>query len=318
MFDVTALGEILIDFTPCGKSAAGQRIFEQNPGGAPANVLTCLSKCGKKTAFIGKVGKDMHGAFLKSVLEENDICTDGLLEDENAFTTLAFVALSDSGERSFSFARKPGADTCLTKEEIRKDLIANSKVFHIGSLSLTSEPVKSATFYALELAKEYGCIISYDPNYRAPLWDSREKAVEGMRSVLSYVDVMKISDEETELLTGISEPEMAAKKLIENGISIVAVTLGADGALICTKEGCEHVKGYQVRMVDTTGAGDSFWGGFLTQLLESGKMPSEVSLKEAAAFADYGNAVASLCVEKRGAIPAMPTKAEVEKRIKGL
>ena len=318
MFDVTALGEILIDFTPCGKSAAGQRIFEQNPGGAPANVLTCLSKCGKKTAFIGKVGKDMHGAFLKSVLEENDICTDGLLEDENVFTTLAFVALSDSGERSFSFARKPGADTCLTKEEIRKDLIANSKVFHIGSLSLTSEPVKSATFYALELAKEYGCIISYDPNYRAPLWDSREKAIEGMRSVLSYVDVMKISDEETELLTGISDPEMAAKKLIENGISIVAVTLGADGALICTKEGCEHVKGYQVRIVDTTGAGDSFWGGFLTQLLESGKMPSEVSLKEAAAFADYGNAVASLCVEKRGAIPAMPTKAEVEKRIKGL
>ena len=318
MFDVTALGEILIDFTPCGKSVAGQRIFEQNPGGAPANVLTCLSKCGKKTAFIGKVGKDMHGAFLKSVLEENDICTDGLLEDENVFTTLAFVALSDSGERSFSFARKPGADTCLTKEEIRKDLIANSKVFHIGSLSLTSEPVKSATFYALELAKEYGCIISYDPNYRAPLWDSREKAVEGMRSVLSYVDVMKLSDEETELLTGISEPEMAAKKLLENGISIVAVTLGADGALICTKEGCEHVKGYQVRIVDTTGAGDSFWGGFLTQLLESGKMPSEVSLKEAAAFADYGNAVASLCVEKRGAIPAMPTKAEVEKRIKGL
>ena len=318
MFDMTALGEILIDFTPCGKSAAGQRIFEQNPGGAPANVLTCLSKCGKKTAFIGKVGKDMHGAFLKSVLEENDICTDGLLEDENAFTTLAFVALSDSGERSFSFARKPGADTCLTKEEIRKDLIANSKVFHIGSLSLTSEPVKSATFYALELAKEYGCIISYDPNYRAPLWDSREKAIEGMRSVLSYVDVMKISDEETELLTGISDPEMAAKKLIENGISIVAVTLGADGALICTKEGCEHVKGYQVRIVDTTGAGDSFWGGFLTQLLESEKMPSEVSLKEAAAFADYGNAVASLCVEKRGAIPAMPTKAEIEKRMKGL
>lgn len=318
MFDVTALGEILIDFTPCGKSAAGQRIFEQNPGGAPANVLTCLSKCGKKTAFIGKVGKDMHGAFLKSVLEENDICTDGLLEDENVFTTLAFVALSDSGERSFSFARKPGADTCLKKEEIRKDLIANSKVFHIGSLSLTSEPVKSATFYALELAKEYGCIISYDPNYRAPLWDSREKAIEGMRSVLSFVDVMKLSDEETELLTGISDPETAAKKLLENGISIVAVTLGADGALICTKEGCERVKGYQVQMVDTTGAGDSFWGGFLTQLLDSGKMPCEVSLKEAAAFADYGNAVASLCVEKRGAIPAMPTKAEIEKRMKGL
>lgn len=317
MFDVTALGEILIDFTPCGKSPAGQRIFEQNPGGAPANVLACLRKCGKKTALIGKVGKDMHGAFLKSVLEDNEICTDGLIEDENVFTTLAFVALSDSGERSFSFARKPGADTCLTKDEIRKELIADSKIFHVGSLSLTSEPARSATFYALELAKEQGCIISYDPNYRAPLWDSKEAAMEGMRSVLPYVDLIKISDEETELLTGISDPEAAAKKLVAGGISVAAVTLGADGALVCTKDGSKQVKGYEAQMIDTTGAGDSFWGGFLTQLLDSGKKPCEVTLEEAAAFANYGNAVASLCVEKRGAIPAMPTPEEIAKRMKG-
>lgn len=315
MIDVTALGEILIDFTPCGKSEDGQRIFEQNPGGAPANVLACLNKCGKKTAFIGKVGQDMHGKFLKGVLEESGIITEGVVEDAKVFTTLAFVALSDTGERSFSFARKPGADTCLTQEELKEELIHDSKVFHIGSLSLTTEPAKGTTFKALQAAKDAGCIISYDPNYRAPLWDSKEVAIEGMRSVVSYVDVMKISDEETALLTDIAEPEGAAKKLVEMGVSIVAVTLGADGALVCTKEGTAVVPGYKANMVDTTGAGDSFWGGFLNCLLESGKKPSEISLDEATSFAKYGNAVASLCVEKRGAIPAMPTIDEIMKRL---
>lgn len=315
MFDVVALGEILIDFTPCGKSAAGQRIFEQNPGGAPANVLTCLSKCGKQTAFIGKVGADMHGEFLKSVLEENQICTDGVITDENVFTTLAFVALSDTGERSFSFARKPGADTCITQDELKEDLIRDSKIFHLGSLSLTAEPAKETTFKALEVAKENGCIVSYDPNYRAPLWESREAAVEGMRSVISFVDVMKISDEETELLTDKKDPKEAAAALLEKGVSVVAVTLGAEGALVCTKEGSVIVPGYKANMVDTTGAGDSFWGGFLYKLLESEKHPKDVTLEEAASFAKFGNAVASLCVEKRGAIPAMPTLEEIAARL---
>lgn len=318
--DVVALGEILIDFTPWGKSEAGQRLFEQNPGGAPANVLTALSKFGRKTAFIGKVGKDMHGEFLKEVLVENGIETDGLVEDENVFTTLAFVALSEEGERSFSFARKPGADTCLTEDEVRKDLIKESKIFHIGSLSLTAEPAKSTTWKALEIAKESGCIISYDPNYRAPLWDTKDDAIREMRSVIPFVDVMKLSDEETELLTGIKKPEDAAFKLIEQGVSIVAVTLGAEGALIATKEGCAHVAGYPAKMVDTTGAGDSFWGGFLHRLLESdefaqGKPLAEITLEEAMEFAKFGNAVASICVEKRGAIPAMPTLEEVEVRL---
>lgn len=315
IYDVTALGEILIDFTPCGQSEAGQRLFEQNPGGAPANVLTALSKFGRKTAFIGKVGKDMHGSFLKEVLVENGICTDGLVEDEDAFTTLAFVALSEAGERSFSFARKPGADTCLTEEELKKELIAESKVFHIGSLSLTAEPVKSTTFKALEVAKAAGCIISYDPNYRPPLWDTKEVAVREMRSVVPYVDVMKLSDEETALLTDIAEPEGAAKKLLAQGVKIVAVTLGADGALIATKDGCVHVAGFPAKMVDTTGAGDSFWGGFLHKLLESNKAVEEITLDEAAEFTRFGNAVASLCVEKRGAIPAMPTLEEVKERL---
>lgn len=316
MIDVTALGEILIDFTPCGNSEAGQRVFEQNPGGAPANVLACLNKCGKKTAFIGKVGNDMHGQFLVDVLNDSGICTDGVIVDDTVFTTLAFVALSDSGERSFSFARKPGADTCLMCEELKEELIRDCKVFHIGSLSLTAEPVKRTTFEALEIAKQAGCIISYDPNYRAPLWDSKEVAVKGMRSVLAYVDVMKLSDEETALLTDIVEPEGAAKKLVDMGVSVVAVTLGADGALVCTKEGSRIVPGFKADMVDTTGAGDSFWGGFLKCLLDSGKRPEDIGLEEAAEFAMYGNAVASLCVEKRGAIPAMPSVEEIEERLK--
>lgn len=315
MIDVTALGEILIDFTPYGKSEAGQRVFEQNPGGAPANVLACLNKCGKKTAFIGKVGNDMHGQFLVDVLNDSEICTDGVVVDDSVFTTLAFVALSDTGERSFSFARKPGADTCLTQEELKEEIIRDSKVFHIGSLSLTAEPARGTTFKALEIAKEAGCIVSYDPNYRAPLWDSKEAAIEGMRSVVSYVDVMKISDEETALLTDIVEPEGAARKLVDMGVSIVAVTLGADGALVCTKEGSIVIKGFKADMVDTTGAGDSFWGGFLKCLLDSEKEPEDVSLQEAAEFTTYGNAVASLCVEKRGAIPAMPTLDEIKERL---
>ena len=316
-YDVVALGEILIDFTPCGNSEVGQRLFEQNPGGAPANVLTALSKFGRKTAFIGKVGKDMHGAFLKEVLVENGIGTEGLVEGEDAFTTLAFVALSDEGERSFSFARKPGADTCLNISELKEELIRESKVFHIGSLSLTAEPVKSTTYKALEIAKEAGCIISYDPNYRAPLWESKDVAIQEMRSVIPYVDVMKLSDEETELLTGITKPENAAFKLIEQGVSVVAVTLGADGALIATKEGCAHVAGYPANMVDTTGAGDSFWGGFLHKLLENtlaGNLET-LTLEDVVEFATFGNAVASLCVERRGAIPAMPTIEEVKERL---
>ena len=315
MMDVTALGEILIDFTPCGKSEAGQNLFEQNPGGAPANVLACLNKCGKKTAFIGKVGNDIHGRFLVDVLKKSGICTDGVVVDDSVFTTLAFVALSDSGERSFSFARKPGADTCLTQNELKEELIKDSKIFHVGSLSLTAEPARGTTFKALEIAKSAGCIVSYDPNYRAPLWASKEAAIAGMRSVIPFVDVMKLSDEETALLTDIEDPEGAAKKLVNMGVAIVAVTLGARGALICTKEGGVKVDGYQADMVDTTGAGDSFWGGFLKCLLDSGKQPEDVSLAEAVEFTRYGNAVASLCVEKRGAIPAMPSVEAIEERL---
>ena len=317
MFDVTTLGELLIDFTPCGKSEAGMRLFEQNPGGAPGNVLAALNKCGLKTAFLGKIGNDMHGQFLKETLENAGICTDGLIVDDSVFTTLAFVALNDAGERSFSFARKPGADTMIRPEEVSEEILKDSRIFHVGSLSLTDEPAKSATLYALKKAKEFGCTISYDPNYRAALWSSKDAAISGMREVLPFVDVMKMSDEETELLTGIKEPAEAAAYLVEHGIPLVAVTLGAEGAYVCTKEGGQVVPGFKSQVVDTTGAGDSFWGGFLYMLVKSGKKPAEVTLSEAASFARFANALASLCVQKRGGIPAMPELGEIEKRLEG-
>ncbi len=315
MYDVTALGELLIDFTPSGTSEAGMRIFEQNPGGAPANALAVLAKLGKKTAFIGKVGDDMHGAFLKETLEKAGIDATGLVVDPEVFTTLAFVSLNAQGERQFSFARKPGADTCLRSEEVNLEILKDSRIFHVGSLSLTDEPSRGATIFAVKQAREAGRIVSYDPNYRPLLWKSRESAMEGMRVVLPYVNVMKLSDEETGLLTDHDAPEEAAKVLFEGGISLVAVTLGKDGAYVYTREGGARVPGFLSQVVDTTGAGDSFWGGFLYQLVKSQKDPAEITLEEAKSFARFGNAVASLCVEKRGGIPAMPTMEQVEARL---
>lgn len=317
MFDIVALGELLIDFTKHGVSESGMKLFEQNPGGAPANLLTAATKLGLSTAFIGKVGTDLHGEFLKSVLEEQSINTDGLILDPNTFTTLAFVDLKENGERVFSFARKPGADTQLTKEELPISLLENTKVFHFGSLSLTDEPCRTATYEALKIAKQAGAIISYDPNYRAPLWNCVEEAIEQMRAPISYVDVMKISDEETELLTGQADPEVASQILVEQGVTIVIVTLGADGAFVRTKEGGIVVKGFKGNVVDTTGAGDSFWGGFLYQLVQSNKEISSLSLSELQQCVRFANAVAVRCVSKRGAIPAMPTLEEVMEQLQG-
>ncbi len=311
-FDVVALGEILIDMTYAGKSEAGQTLFEQNPGGAPANVLTAVQRLDGRTALIGKVGNDMHGEFLKATLERENIVTEGLLVDDSVFTTLAFVNLDANGDRSFSFARKPGADTCLCKEEIKLDLIKNTKIFHIGSLSLTDEPAKSASFYALDAAKQEGCIISYDPNYRASLWNSKEEAVAGMRSIIPYVDVIKISDEETELLTDKKDVYEAADALLLQGVSVVIVTMGKDGAIVRTKDGVVQSAAQTVQAVDTTGAGDAFMGGFLWQLAQSGKKPEMLTLSDVQAFADFSNKVSGFCVGRRGAICAMPFPQDLQ------
>lgn len=313
--DIVALGELLIDFTEAGYSQNGVKLFEQNPGGAPANLLTVASHMGYKTAFIGKVGSDMHGSFLKKTLEKEDIDTSAIIMDAHFFTTLAFVEIDENGERNFSFARKPGADTQLKVEELDEDLLSNCKIFHFGSLSLTDHPAKEATIAAVEMAKKAGAIISYDPNYRASLWENQEQAIEAMKMMMPAVDMLKVSDEESLLLTNANDYQTAVDILLSMGPKIVAVTLGADGVLLATKDKKEIVKGFKVQTVDTTGAGDSFWGGFLSHLLSlnaSEKGVDAIQWNELTECAKFGNGVAALCVQKRGGIPAIPTYKEVE------
>jgi len=309
--DITALGELLIDFTESGFSANGNRLFEQNPGGAPANLLTAAARLGSKTAFMGKVGKDMHGAFLKETLEKEGINTRGLIEAEDVFTTLAFVALSASGEREFSFARKPGADTCLRADELDLELIKNSRIFHFGSLSLTDEPAREATRKALAYARENGVIVTYDPNYRASLWPDPITASIQMKRHIGDVDIIKVSDNELEMITGQSGVKEGVRDLLSAGIRCVAVTLGADGALVSVGGVTKEIRAHDVAVVDTTGAGDAFFGGFLHGFLTSGLKIDEISPEDAARFTALGNAAAALCVGRRGGIPAMPLRVEV-------
>lgn len=315
LFDITTFGEILIDFTWQGVNESGQTLFAQNPGGAPANVAVAATKLGAHTAFLGKAGKDMHGEFLQSVLKAEGVETAGMILDENYFTTLAFVNVSENGERSFSFARKPGADTQIEKEELNVDILDNTCVFHVGSLSLTEQPARDTTIFAIRRAKEKGSIISYDPNYRASLWKDEETAKERMRSLVPYVDLMKLSDEETRLLTGKEDPVEAAEILFKSGVKIVAVTLGNKGAYLYCKDGGAQISGFTTKAVDTNGAGDSFWGGFLYCISKAGKKPEQFTMNELKEYVRFGNAVASLCVEKKGAIPAMPVLTEVEERM---
>ena len=316
IYDITVFGEILIDFTSQRLNEDGQMLYARNPGGAPANVAVAFSRLGAHTAFIGKAGEDMHGEFLRSVLQKENVDTRGMLLDKKYFTTLAFVEVNESGERTFSFARKPGADTQIQKEELDVDILDQTNIFHIGSLSLTDQPARDTTFYAVKRAKNKGSIISYDPNYRSSLWENEEIAKEHMRSLLPYVDIMKISDEETELLSGYENVIEAAEELYRQGVKIVAITLGRNGTYIYNKDGGRIVEGFAVEYVaDTNGAGDSFWGGTLSAYLSLEKPIESLTWEEIHHCAVCGNATAALCVQKRGGIPAIPTKEEVEQML---
>jgi fructokinase len=316
MFDVVALGELLIDFTDAGESQNGMRLFERNPGGAPANALAALANFGCRAAFIGKVGADMHGDFLRETLNGRGVDTSGLVVDKDAFTTLAFVSLNAAGERSFAFARKPGADSRLRAEELPRDIIERCGIFHFGSLSLTGEPARRATLEAAALARASGAIVSYDPNYRAGLWRDRDEAVRMTRGAAAYADVIKLSEEEVPLLTGETRREKGAEKLLERGCSCVAVTLGSEGAAAYTAKASAVVPARRVTAVDATGAGDAFWGGFLFQIVERGLTRSalkDIDSRSLADFVAFANAAAALCVQKRGGIPAMPRLDEVKR-----
>ncbi len=315
-FDVVALGECLVDMIPSGTNKLGVPLFAANPGGAPANVLAMFTKLGGNTAFIGKVGKDGFGDSLSENLKNAGINTDGVVVDSTYNTTLAFVHLSDLGDRSFSFYRKNCADVMLKSEEVSKELLENCDVFHFGSVSLTDEPVRTATFDAAEFAKENGAIISYDPNYRPLLWDDIEEAKAIMYKGAEFADIIKVSDEELTLITGEDDYYIGAQKLIDIGISLVFVTLGAQGAFYCNKNGNGILKTYDVKTVDTTGAGDTFFGSVLWQLKD--KTIEEIknlSGDELHKITNFANAAGSLATTKKGAIPAMPFLDEIKRLI---
>ena len=313
MKDIVTVGEILIDLTYSGRDK-GIPVYTANPGGAPANVAVAAARLGADAAFVGKVGDDYYGSFLRATLNENGVDVSGLLTDSGAPTTLAVVSVSDTGERSFSFYRRNCADTLLNSDEIGVDMLSDTHFLHFGSVSLTDEPSRSATIFAAEKAKELGATITYDPNYRANLWNGEAGAVIQMKSVLGMVDILKISDEELPLLTGLSDPEEGTWQLFEEyGIPLILLTLGPDGAFYRRGEETGSVPGFKVTVADTNGAGDTFFGAFLSRMAAQGVYsPDELSSEKLYENVRTANLAASLTTSRHGAIPAMPDLAELE------
>ena len=318
MYDVVALGELLIDFAAKSTDAAGYPTMAANPGGAPGNFLAALNMYGVKTAFLGKVGDDTFGHLLLGTLEQAGIETKGIVVDPEVFTTLAFVTFDDKGDRSFSFARKPGADTQLRWEEVDTSLIDAAKVFHFGTLSLTDEPVRTTTQKAVAYARAQGKLITYDPNLRKPLWKSDAEAKEQILWGLHQADVVKISDEEAAFLWGCGPEEGAQKLLTEYGVSLAMVTLGPDGCLLKTANASCAAPGPKVSPIDTTGAGDIFGGSAVSRLLELGRPIGELTEEDLAYIGRFATTAASLSTEHSGGIPSIPDKAVVLERMKEL
>ena len=312
-FDVIALGELLIDFTENGASAQGNPLLEANPGGAPCNVLAMLQKLGKRTAFVGKVGRDMFGAQLREAAESAGICMDYLLEDTHVHTTLAFVKTFPNGDRDFSFYRDPGADMMLRSDELPLEAIKKARIFHFGTLSMTHPDVRFATRKAVTVAKEAGALISFDPNLRPPLWYDLEEAREQIAWGLSRCDILKIADNELEFMTGETDFDKGAAKLREQypNIKVLNVTAGADGSYSYTGGRRVFVPSFRLGgTIETTGAGDTFCACVLNYVLEHGADDlSEAQLTDMLRFA---NAAAYFVTTKKGAIRSMPEREEVE------
>lgn len=315
MFDITTVGEILIDLTQTGISDKGIPIYNANPGGAPANVAVAASKLGAKTAFIGKVGNDSFGRFLCDTLQKYNVSTDGVITDKSANTTLAVVSVNENGERSFAFYRKNSADTLLSENEIIDLQLRNTHILHFGSVSLTAEPSRTATISAVKRAKSFGAVISYDPNYRESLWSSLDEAVEQMKKPLDLVDILKVSDEELPLISGKTNVEDGAKYLCDKyNIKLVLVTLGAKGAYYRFKDCAGIVDGVSVTVADTNGAGDTFFGAFLSRMVYMEKYnPSDLTEDEIKDMLAFSNNAAAITTSRSGAIPAMPTIGEIDR-----
>jgi fructokinase len=316
-YDVVALGELLIDFTENGVSQQGNSLFEANPGGAPCNVLAMLSKLNYKTSFIGKVGNDLFGKRLKNVLEELNIGTDNLILDDSFNTTLAFVHKKEDGDRDFSFYRKLGADIMLMRDEVQESIIKKTKIFHFGTLSMTSDPACLATERALEIAKENDVLISFDPNLRINLWDTAIHAKERIRFGLSKCDILKISEDELEFITGCTNIEQGVAQLkTEYDISLIAVTMGKMGSIAYYKDCSVKSAPYENEsIVDTTGAGDTFCACLLHGILTYGL--DQINAKTLEEILSFANAAASLVTLKKGALYVMPSKEEIMCRKSG-
>ena len=316
MKDLVTIGEILIDLTYSGRQN-GVPVYVANPGGAPANVAVAAARLGADSAFIGKVGNDYYGGFLRETLTENKVDVSGMLTDASAPTTLAVVSLTDAGERSFSFYRRNCADTLLSPEELSDELLGNTRFLHFGSVSLTDDPARSATLFAAKRAKELGATVTYDPNYRANLWNSEKEAVERMKSVLGFVDILKISDEELPLLTGTDDPEAGTRQLFdEYGISLILLTLGADGAYYRRGGETGKAEGFKVKVADTNGAGNTFFGAFLSRMAALGVYkPDDLTSEQLFDSVRTANLAASLTTSRHGAIPAMPDLKELEDKL---
>lgn len=311
MLDVVALGELLIDFASLATDADGYPTMKANPGGAPCNFLAALNAYGMKTAFLGKVGGDTFGHLLVKTMQSAGIETRGIVVDPSVFTTLAFVTFDAQGDRAFSFARKPGADTQLRWEEADTSLIDDAKVFHFGTLSLTDEPVRTATQKAVAYAGERGKLITFDPNLRLPLWDDPDEARRQILWGLSQADVVKISEDEVEFVWGCTPEEGARKLLDECGVSLAMVTLGKDGCFLKNANAEFRAETPDANTIDTTGAGDIFGGSAVARLLELGKAPADLDESDLAYIARYASAASSFSTEVSGGIPSIPAKRRV-------
>ena len=316
MYDVTALGELLIDFAAVSADPDGYPTVAAHPGGAPANYLAALGKFGAKTAFIGKVGNDGFGKMLAQTLRKSGIDTKGLVMADDVFTTLAFVTFDSTGDRSFSFARKPGADTQLRFEEIDLSLIDDCRVFHFGSLSLTDEPARSATHKAVEYARSKGKLISCDPNYREPLWNDGSEARAQIEWGLHQADIIKVSDEEVEFLWGLS-PEQGLEKLAsEYDAELIFVTCGADGCLYKNRNACGKLPALKgIKVIDTCGAGDIFGGSAMWKLLQTGKRPRDLTDAELKDIVTFACTAAGISATRPGGISSIPALDEVMKTL---
>ncbi len=315
MIDVVALGELLIDFATQSVDADGYPTMAAHPGGAPANFLAALTKFGARTALLGKIGTDAFGKMLIGTLEKSGIETRGLLADDKYFTTLAFVTFDEHGDREFSFSRKPGADTMLTFEELDLRLIDEAQIFHFGTLSLTDEPARTATYRAVAYAKSKGKLITYDPNLRKPLWQNLEEAKEQLIWGLSQADVVKISNEEVDFLFGLGAEEGADYILEHFGVKLVFVTCGADGCFFKNARAQGHVPSLSgIKVIDTTGAGDFFGGSAVWKLLQLGTAPDALEGAQLQEIVTFACTSAGLSTTRSGGISSVPGLEEVLER----